>query len=123
MKKLFTLFVALVATTALWAYDFKSGDLYYNITSNTTVEVTYQYFYSVDNYSEFTELAIPQQLIYNGIIYTVTSIGESAFSGCKNLSSITIPNSIVNMGNYAFNNCSSIFINSCTVITFKHLLI
>ena len=31
-------------TTALWAYDFKSGDLYYNITSNSepyAVGVTY----------------------------------------------------------------------------------
>ena len=33
---------ALLATTTLYAYDFKSGDLYYNITSDTTVEVTYQ---------------------------------------------------------------------------------
>ena len=45
MKKIFTFILAFVATTCLWAYDFKSGDLYYNITSSTapyTVEVTYQ---------------------------------------------------------------------------------
>ena len=32
MRKLFSLFLAIVATTTLWAYDFQSGDLYYNIT-------------------------------------------------------------------------------------------
>ena len=42
MKKLLSFFLALLATTTLWAYDFQSGDLYYNITSNSapyTVEV------------------------------------------------------------------------------------
>jgi hypothetical protein len=34
--------VALLAITSLWAYDFQSGDLYYNITSETTAEVTYE---------------------------------------------------------------------------------
>ena len=53
MRKIFLLFVALLATTALWAYDFKSGDLYYNITSSVepyTVEVTYEIYWSCDNY-------------------------------------------------------------------------
>ena len=27
--------LALMATTNLWAYDFQSGDLYYNITSSS----------------------------------------------------------------------------------------
>ena len=43
------LFVALLATTALWAYDFQYGDLCYNITSNKqpcTIEVTSGAYYS-----------------------------------------------------------------------------
>ena len=42
--RVLSLFVALFATTSLWAYDFASGDLCYNITSerDKTVEVTYQ---------------------------------------------------------------------------------
>jgi hypothetical protein len=42
MKKLFFLLFSALCTLTTWAYDFQSGDLYYNITSDTTVEVTYQ---------------------------------------------------------------------------------
>ena len=38
----------------------------------------------------------------------VTSIGDSAFSNCSGLSSITIPNSVTSIGEYAFSDCSSL---------------
>jgi len=38
--------------------------------------------------------------IYDG--YPVTSIGYSAFNGCTRLKSVTIPNSVTSLGNYAF---------------------
>ena len=111
MRKLFTLFVALLATTSLWAYDFKAGDLYYNITSSSapyTVEVTYQDGGSTNNYLGLTTATIPETVTYNGTTYSVTSIGSSAFSGCSSLTSITIPNSVTSIGNYAFDGCSSL---------------
>ena len=37
---------------------------------------------------------------------SVTSIGDSAFSGCSNLTSIVIPNSVTSIGDYAFSGCS-----------------
>ncbi len=102
------LFVALLATTTLWAYDFQSGDLYYNITSDTTVEVTYQYQWSSDNYAGLTTATIPETVTHDGINYSVTSIGDMAFWDCISLTSITIPNSVTSIGRGAFEYCSSL---------------
>ncbi len=106
--KLFTLLVALITTTSLWAYDFQSGDLYYNMTSDTTVEVTYLEEYSSENYAGLTTATIPETVNYNGITYSVTSIGDAAFRGCSSLTSVTIPNSVTSIGGYAFRGCSSL---------------
>jgi len=38
----------------------------------------------------------------------VTSIEDSAFSGCTNLTEISLPNSITSIGSYAFNDCTSL---------------
>ena len=113
MKKIFSLFFALVATTSLWAYDFQSGDLYYNITSDTTVEVTYQIYWSCDNYKNLKDVVIPEKVTYNNVTYLVTSIGEYTFSlpcdpSSSQISSITIPNSVTSIGDLAFSGCSSL---------------
>ena len=39
---------------------------------------------------------------------SVTSIGEWAFYNCSDLTSITIPNSVTSIGNYAFQRCSGL---------------
>ena len=44
----------------------------------------------------------------DGIGYEVTEIGESAFNGCYNLTSISIPDGVTTIGNDAFGNCSSL---------------
>ena len=111
MRKLFFLFLALVSTTSLWAYDFKSGDLYYNITSSSapyTVEVTYQEWHSSNNYAGLTTSTIPETVTYNGTTYGVKSIGDWAFVDCSSLTSVTIPNSVTSIGYQAFLGCSSL---------------
>ena len=110
MKKLFTLFLALVATTALWAYGFQVDSICYNITSDTTVEVTSSVAspWNETNYPNLTIANIPETVIYNGSTYSVTSIGNSAFLRCFSLTSVTIPNSVTSIGNSAFRYCSSL---------------
>ena len=111
MKKLLSLLLTLVATTCLWAYDFQSGDLYYNITSSSapyTVEVTYQKYGSSSNYSGLTTATIPETVTYSGETYSVTSLGYQAFLGSESLKSISIPNSVTSIGDWAFGWCSKL---------------
>ena len=72
--------------------------IYYDI-SETTATVTY----GDNKYSG--DIVIPESITYNGSKYSVTSIGDWAFSYCTGLTSITIPNSVTSIGNYAFWDC------------------
>ena len=111
MEKIFTLILAFVATTTLWAYDFQSGDFYYNITSSSepyTVEVTFQNEWSSDNYAGLTTATIPENVTINGTTYSVTSIGNYAFTYCESLTSVTIGNSVTSIGYEAFAWCDAL---------------
>ena len=103
MKKLFTLFLALVAgvgTMFAWDYErVQIGDLYYNLdATNQTAEVTSKPSDNPDgprrNNYEFSTITIPSSVTYSGDTYSVTSIESYAFSKSLNLTSITIPSTI-----------------------------
>ena len=55
-----------------------------------------------------TSANIPSSITYKNMQFNVTSIGDSAFSGCSSLTEIVIPDSITSIGNYAFSGCSSL---------------
>ena len=102
--KSFFLSLFLLTAINLMAYDFKYGDLYYNITSDSTVEVTgtgEDYSYN-DYYRELTSINIPASVTYDGKNYSVTSIRNGVFADCSRLTSITVPSTVTSIGNKAF---------------------
>ena len=55
-----------------------------------------------------TKLEIPWRVLYNDVWYTVTAIGEDCFSDCLSLTDVKIPNTIQEIGDYAFQGCSNL---------------
>ena len=73
--------------------------IYYNlITKGNIAEVTNNPIGYKGN------IIIPESVNYNNDTYNVTSINARAFAGCG-LTSVTIPNSVTTIGDYAFRNC------------------
>ena len=122
--RLLLLASAIATSLSAAAYDFESAGIYYNITGNNTVEVTYS---DRDNNTYSGSVSIPETVTNNGTEYSVTKIGEyafqgsavtsvsmpegitsidyNAFSGCQNLESVTLPESLTTLGSYAFSSC------------------
>ena len=86
------------------AEDFSVDGIYYNIidSEKLTVEVTYRGSYSSADSEYSGDVVIPETVTYESRTYAVTSIGEEAFCYCSGLTSITIPNSVTSIGDYAF---------------------
>ena len=54
------------------------------------------------------DLTIPSVVTHEGETYTVNKIGDRAFSNCRGLTSVNIPNSVTTIGNSAFYECSGL---------------
>ena len=62
----------------------------------------------IQNHYRKQEYNIPRQIDYDGVSYSVTSIGDRAFYYREELMAITIPNSVETIGDEAFYNCTSL---------------
>lgn len=70
------------------------------------IEATVTYNGEIYNHNTYSgSVTIPESISYDGYVYNVTSIGEAAFYSCKDLVSISIPNSVKSIGRVAFYNC------------------
>ena len=122
--RLLLLASAIATSLSAAAYSFESAGIYYNITGNNTVEVTYS---DINNSSYSGSISVPETVTNNGTEYSVTkiggyafkgsavtsvsmpegitSIGFEAFSGCQNLESVALPESLTTLDRVAFISC------------------
>ena len=118
MRKLLSLLFAAMLSTQAWAdhYDFSavcsSGHiLYYQITDIKEKEVSLVNP-GDQNYSSriIGNVIIPETVTEprSNETLTVTSIGEMAFSLCRGLTSVSIPNSVTSIGREVFYGCASL---------------
>lgn len=103
LTRLFTLMLLVLASVPALAYDFIVDGIAYNVLEDGSCEVTHDY-----NYKYSGEVVIPVTVKYEGKTYAVTKIGNSAFSSCSGLTSVTIPASVTSIGEYAFYSCESL---------------
>ena len=91
-------------SVSVMAVNFSAGGVYYSTLSENTVQVV------APTEGKYTgAVVIPQQVIYNAVVYTVTAIGKDAFQGATKLTSVTLPmKGITSIGPYAFNDCTGL---------------
>ena len=103
MKKIFTLFFAILCFTNASAFYFKVNGIFYSYDSEKKNAIVV----AGDNpYSG--NITIPKSVTVQGKTLPVTQIGENAFSGCKQLLTINLPNSITKINKRAFYECTSL---------------
>lgn len=108
-KLSFAAFLLLFCAT-LCAHNAVIDGIYYNLDhGNYTATATFR---GEDKYSFENEysgtVTIPAIVEYNDVTYNVTSIGSYTFYYCRNLTSVTIPNSVISIGESAFDGCSGL---------------
>ena len=136
MKKILAILIALLAALAVQTVAFADGEMMplqpastqSETSSGTAVPVGGPIAVDGINYTVLTlpsggengtvevgrnldasgNITIPATIVYNGQTYTVTSIGHQAFLSCGNLTSVTIPGSVISIDSYAFASCHSL---------------
>lgn len=92
-------------------HDFECNGIYYRIVDDISdiVKVTYKGkdWESYDHEYSGT-VVIPDSLTYRNRTYRVTEIDDYAFSGCSEMTSVSIPASVWYIGREAFSGCEAL---------------
>ena len=112
MKKSFLSLLCILA----FALPFVAATPCFADTGETTIgQITYQHDTETDeamvthaDSGISGDVEIPGTIEVGDQKYKVTSIGDHAFSWCKHLTEITIPESVTSIGDHAFAFCSSL---------------
>ena len=109
IRKIAVCLVSVFCLTPAFALNFEVEGVHYVVREKAPneVEITYQKAQE-DNYKQFTNLALPENVTYEENTYTVTAIGKAAFAYAKNLSAISIPSTVTSIENNAFYGCSKL---------------
>ena len=136
MKKILAILIALLAALAVQTVAFADGEMMplqpastqSEMSSGTAVSVGDPITVDEINYTVLTvpsgrengtvevgvnrnasgNITIPATIVHNGQTYTVTSIGNLAFSCCSGLTSVNIPDGVTSIGDFAFSECDSL---------------
>ncbi len=109
MKKIALLIMLLLPMVAS-AEPVQIDGIYYNLVSKIKeAEVTNRLGGTENGSRSYSgSVDIPATVTYEGVDYSVTSIGDWAFYECSGLASVTIPNRVTSIGGGAFYGCSGL---------------
>ena len=108
MKRLLFSFLFVLTAIAGWAQEqepttFTVGNFKYTVTDDENLYVSIA---KADEAELSGALVIPSSVTYEEVTYAVTSVGASGFYG-TGITSVTIPASVMIIGDAAFQNCGS----------------
>ena len=95
--------------SSLYAYDVEVDGIYYNVIGTKYAYVTHRGpFDGMDPDSYSGDVVVPEQFSLGGNTYVVFTVGNSAFAGCEELTSVQLPPSVRGVGACAFLGCTNL---------------